>query len=119
MLYNRVKQRFGYGQGETLKEIVEEQAQEQNQEENLEDTGEDIDLTPQEHDHALNKAYISFRIPGIAKADIDTYIEKITPHIKRLIEEQIKNLGSAKIQLHVWIKWKKEDEDGNIIKVVR
>ena len=46
-----------------------------------------IHLTPQEHEQALNGAYRSFRSPGLPKTDVDTYIEKITPYMKSLIEQ--------------------------------
>ena len=42
--------------------------------------------------------------------DVDTYIEKITPHMKTLIEQQIKEMGSTKVQLCMRIKWGKEEE---------
>ena len=57
---------------------------------------------------ALNGAYRSFRSPGLAKTDVDTYIEKITPYMKLLIEQQIKEMESAKVQLCMWVKWKKK-----------
>ena len=69
---------------------------------------ENIDLTPQEHETALKGAYRSFRSPGLPKTDVDTYIEKITPYMKTLIEQQIREMGSAKVQLCMWIKWRKE-----------
>ena len=68
------------------------------------------DLTPQLHEHAFKKAFKSFRIPGLKKHDVYTYIEKVTPFIKVLIEEQVKELGSAKVQLQMWIKWVKEEK---------
>ena len=70
----------------------------------------DIDLTPQEHEHALNRAYRSFRSPGLPKVDVDTYIDKITPYMRLLIEQQIKEMGLAKVQLCMWVKWKKTKE---------
>ena len=68
------------------------------------------DLTPQEHEQALNGAYRSFQSPGLPKTDVDTYIEKITPYMRSLIEQQIKEMGSAKVQLCMWVKWKKTEE---------
>ena len=35
-----------------------------------------------------------FRVAGLPKADVDRYIKQITPYIKSLIEQQIKELGS-------------------------
>ena len=65
---------------------------------------------PQELETAMNKAYKSFRSPGLPKTDVDTYIKRMTPHIKTLIEQQTRELGSAKVQLSLWVKWKKIEE---------
>ena len=92
---------------ETLKDIVEEEAEKEHQEDQEE---QQEDLTPQENETALKGAYKSFRSPGLPKTDVDTYIEKITPHTKTLIEQQIREMRSAKVQLCMWIKWKKEEE---------
>ena len=54
--------------------------------------------------------YRSFRSPGLPKTDVDTYIKKITPYMRLLIELQIKEMGSAKVQLCMWVKWKKTEE---------
>ena len=76
LLYNRMMNNIGYGQ-ETLKDIVENTAEEEHQEEEQENNA---DLTPKEHETALKGAFRSFRSPGLPKADVDTYIERITPH---------------------------------------
>ena len=72
------------------------------------DDDKDIDLTPQEHEVALYRAFRSFRSPGLPKADVDTYTQRVTPHTKTLIEQQVRELGSAKVQLSMWVKWKKQ-----------
>ena len=72
---------------------------------------EEIDesrIEPQLHEHALKKAFKSYRIPGIPKTDIDSYIEIVKPKILKLVEEQLEEFGSQKIQITIWIKWKKE-----------
>ena len=106
LLYNRMMNNIGYGE-ETLKDIVENTAEEEHQEEEQENNA---DLTPKEHETALKGAFRSFRSPGLPKVDMDTYIERITPHIKKLVEEQVGELGSAKVQLSMWVKWKKQEE---------
>ena len=58
----------------------------------------------------MNRSYRSFRTPGLPKADIDTYIERVKPYIKTLIVEQLKELQSAKVQMHMWVQWKKPVE---------
>ena len=104
LLFNRAKEKLGYGQ--TLKEIVEGEAEKQ-QPQQAESIG---DLAPQELETAMNKAYKSFRSAGLPKADVDTYIESMTPHIKTLIEQQTREIGSTKVQLSLWVKWKKIEE---------
>ena len=120
LLYNRTKEKLGYG-GETLKDIVENEAEKEHKEDNEDDNEEQekIDLTPQEHETALKDAYRSFRSPGLPKTDVDTFIEKITPYMKTLIDQQIREMGSAKAQLCMWIKWKKrEDIHGEVHEII-
>ena len=100
LLYNRMVENMGYGQ-ETLKDIAEKEAEEEQQQE------EDIDLTPHEHERALKGAYRSFVIPGAPKTDIDSYFDQSKPHIKTLIKNQLKEMGSAKIIMTLWVRWKK------------
>ena len=59
---------------------------------------------------ALKGTYKSFRSPELPKLDVDTYIQKITPHMKTLMKQQIKEMESAKVQLCMSIKWKKTEE---------
>ena len=101
LLYNRMVENMGYGQ-ETLKDIVEKEAGEEQQQEE-----EEIDLTPHEHERALKGAYRSFVIPGAPKTDIDSYFDQTKPHIKTLIKNQLKEMGSAKIIMTLWVIWKK------------
>ena len=81
---------MGYGQ-ERLKDIVEKEAEEEQQQE------EDVDLTLHEHERALKGAYRSFVIHGAPKKDTDSYFDQTKPHIKTLIRNQPKKMGSAKI----------------------
>ena len=93
---------MGYGQ-ETLKDIAEKQAEEEQQQEKEEDN----DLTPHKHERALKGAYRSFVIAGLPKTDIDSYYDQTKPHIKTLIKNQLKEMGSAKIIITLWVVWKK------------
>ena len=72
------------------KKAEEEEAKEQQQE-------EDIDLTPHGHERALKRAYRSCAVPGTPKIDTDSYFDQTKPHIKTLIEDQLKEMQSAKI----------------------
>ena len=91
LLYNRMMENMGYGR-ERLKDIVEKEAEEKQQQEE-----EGVDLTPHEHKRALKGAYRNFVIPGAPKTDIDSYFDQTKPHIKALIKNQLKKMGSAKI----------------------
>ena len=44
-------------------------------------------------------------IPDTPKTDIDSYFDQAKPHIKMLIENQLKELGYAKIIMTLWVKW--------------
>ena len=88
VLYDRAKK--------TLTDIVEKEAEEEQQQE------EDIDLTPHEHERALKGASRSFVILGVTKTDFDSYFDQTKPHIKTLIENQLNEMGSAKIIMTLW-----------------
>ena len=83
------------------KAFVEAEAEKENQEE------EYVDLTPHEHERALKGAYRNFVIPGAPKTDIYSYFDQTKPHIKTLIKNQLKEMGSAKIIMTLWVRWKK------------
>ena len=106
LLYNRMMDNIEYG-WERLKYIVEKEAREE-EEETTEQTREEdnIDLTPQEDEIALKGAYRSFVIPGTPKADTDSYFGQTKPHIKALIEDQLKEMQSAKVIMTLWLRWK-------------
>ena len=46
-------------------------------------------------------------IPDLPKTDIDSYFDQTKPHIKTLIKNQLKEMGSAKIIMTLWVRWKK------------
>ena len=104
LLYNRMVENMGYGR-EKLKNIVEKEAGEEQQHED--ECEEDVYLTPHEHERALKGAYRSFMMPGKPKTDVDSYFDQAKPYIKALVENQLKEMGSAKIMLTLWVLWKK------------
>ena len=55
----------------------------------------------------LKRAYRSFMMLGKPKADDDSYFDQAKPHIKALIGNQLKEMGSAKIIMTLWVLWKK------------
>ena len=97
-LYGDVKKKLG------LKEQVEEQAEKEHGKEHVEG------VEPVEHTEAMNGAYKSFRIDGQKKADVDSYIALVKPEVQKLVKEQAKALDAAKVQLHLWVMWKKEEQ---------
>ena len=99
LLYNRMVENVGYGQ-EKLKDNMEKEAEQAQQQ-------EDLDLTLHEHERALKGAYRSFVISGAPKTDIDSYFDQAKPHIKTLIRNQLKEMGSAKIIMTPWVIWKR------------
>ena len=117
LLYNRMMENMGYGQQERLKDIVEKEAEEEEgqQEE------EDINLTPREHERVLRGACRSFVMPGKPKTDTDSYFDEAEPHVEMLIEKQLKEMGSAKIIMTLYVRWKKlkELDDGTGDKYIR
>ena len=49
-------------------------------------------------------------IPGAPKTGIDSYFDQTKPHIKTLIKHQLKEMGSAKVIMTLWVRWKKPIE---------
>ena len=88
-----------------MKDIVERETREE--EETAEQTEDSTDLTTTENEKILKGAYRNFVAPGIPKADIDSYIDQAKPHIKTLIEDQLKEMQSAKLIMTLWVRWKK------------
>ena len=46
-------------------------------------------------------------MPVASKANTDSYFDQAKPHIKTLIKNQLKKMGSAKIIMTLWVIWKK------------
>ena len=80
------------GAKNTLKDIVEKEAEK-----------EDFNLTPHEHERKLKGAYRNFMMPGNPKTNVD----QAKPYIKILIKNQLKEMGSAKLILTLWVLWEK------------
>ena len=94
---------IGYGR-ERLKNIAGEEAREKEEEKLAED---EAHLTPQEHERALERAYKSFIISGLPKAEIISYLDQSKPHIKALTEDQPKEMQFTKVIITLWIRLKK------------
>ena len=104
LLYNRMVKNMEYGR-QRLKDIVKKEAEEEAKEQQQEEKG--INLTPHEHERALKGAYRSFVIRVTPKAYIDSYTDQVKPHIETLIEDQLKEMQSAKIITILCVRLKK------------
>ena len=71
-------------------------------------------VTPVKHQHAINEVYRSFRLNGVNKMDIDTYLKLVEPHLVKLARDQVTVMGSIKIQLILAVKFL-HNSDGGII----
>ena len=81
-----------------MKDIVEKEAEEEQQQ-------KDVDLTP--YEHKLKGEYRRFMMPGKPKTDINSCFNQAEPHMETLIENQLKEIGSAKIIMTLYVIWKK------------
>ena len=98
LLYQKIKVKLTYGY--TLKDIAEKQAreeEEETEEQEKEQEEEEVHLTPQDHKRALKGSYKSFVIRGSSKLGINDYVDQGKPHIKVLIQDQLKEKQSRKI----------------------
>ena len=57
---------------------------------------ENVNLTATENEGPLKGVHRSFVIPGIPKAHINGSINQVKPHIRVLIEDQLKKFSSSK-----------------------
>ena len=67
---------------------------------------------PIELEQAFGGAYRSYRINGRPKIDVDTLFNRIGKRLIELIERELKTRTSARIQTTGWIRFVREDEEG-------
>ena len=74
-------------------------------------------FNPIELEQAFNRAYRSYRINGRSRMDVDAFFDRIRQNLINLINRELKDLGSAKVQRTIWIRFIQalEDDFGNII----
>ena len=87
----------------TLKDDMEDAAEKENQ-------GGNSDLTLHENKRAFKGAFKSFVIPGVPKTGIDSYFDQTKPHIRTLIKNQLKEMGSTETFMALWVRCKKSIE---------
>ena len=69
-------------------------------------------FNPIELEQALNKAYRSYRINGRSRMDVDTFFDRIRQNLIDLMNRELTDLGSAKVQTTAWIRFRVEDKNG-------
>ena len=67
---------------------------------------------PIELEQAFGGAYRSYRINGRPRIDVDTFFNRIGKRLIELIERELKTQTSARIQTTAWIRFVREDEEG-------
>ena len=67
---------------------------------------------PIELEQAFGGAYRSCRINGRPKIDVDTFFNRIGKRLIELIERELKTRISARIQTIAWIRFVRENEEG-------
>ena len=74
-------------------------------------------FNPTELEEAFNRAYGSYRINGRSRMDVDTFFDRIRQNLIDLMNRELTDLGSAKVQTTAWIRFIQslEDDFGNII----
>ena len=67
---------------------------------------------PIELEQAFGGAYRSYRVNGRSKIDVDTFFSRIGKELIELIKQELKTRTSARIQMTAWIRFVRDDEDG-------
>ena len=67
---------------------------------------------PIELEQAFRGAYRSYGINGRPKIDVDTFFNRIGKRLIELIERELKTRTSARIQTTAWIRFVRDDEEG-------
>ena len=67
---------------------------------------------PIELEQAFGGAYRSYRTNGKPKLDVDTFFNRTRKELIELIERQLKTRTSARIQTTAWIRFIRDDEEG-------
>ena len=65
-----------------------------------------------ELEQAFSGAYRSYRINGRPKIDVDTFFNRIRKGLIELIKRELKTRTSARIQTTAWIRFVRDDEEG-------
>ena len=75
-------------------------------------SGEPEPFKPIELEQAFNGAYRSYGVNGRPKIDVDTFFSRIRKGLIELIKRELKTRTSARIQTTAWIRFVRDDEEG-------
>ena len=67
---------------------------------------------PIDLEQAFRGSYRSYRVNGRPKIDIDTFFNRIGKGLIELIKQELKTRTSARIQTPAWIRFVRDDEEG-------
>ena len=67
---------------------------------------------PIELEQAFGESYRSYRVNGKPKMDVDTFFNRIRKELIELIKRKLKTRTSARIQMTAWIRFARDDEEG-------
>ena len=68
-------------------------------------------FNPIEHEQAFGSAYRSYRIDGRSRMDVDTFFSHIRGELISLINQELTDLNSARVQMTAWIRFIQEFDD--------
>ena len=68
-------------------------------------------FNPIEHERAFGGAYRSYRIDGRSRMDVDTFFSHIRGELISLINRELTELNSARVQMTTWIRFIQEFND--------
>ena len=74
-------------------------------------------FNPIELEQAFNRAYRSYRINGRSRMDVDTFFDWIRQNLINLMNRELTDLGSARVQTTAWIRFIQslENDFGSVI----
>ena len=65
-------------------------------------------LNPVELEQAFDRAYRSYRINGRRRMDVDTFFDRIRQNLIDLMNRELTDLDSARVQTTTWIRFRIE-----------
>ena len=74
-------------------------------------------FNPVELEQAFDRTYMSHRINGKSRMDVDTFFDWIKQNLINLISRELTDLNSTRVQMTTWIRFRIDYEDGIINRV--